>query len=237
MKNVIVVGASSGIGRALALDLARRGWRVGVAARRTDLLAELEAAHPNVVSARTVDVTAPDAPAALEALALAMGGANAFVLSSGVGEANRALLLETELDTLAVNVTGFVAAANAALHHLEARGGGTLVGLSSVAGVRPSGGAVMYAASKNFVSNYMGGLRMRARRKRSGVKVLDVRPGFVRTDMMKAPSPFWVSEPERAARQIADAMEAGRNGTLYVTKRWRLVAWALRLVPERFLPT
>ena len=233
MANAIVVGASSGIGRAIALDLAERGWTVGVAARRTALLSELAAAHPNIGPSASIDVTDVQAAVpALERMIAEMGGVRMVVLSSGVGEANRALALDEELRTLDVNVRGFTAMANVAFHAM--REGGTLVGLSSVAGVRPSGGVPMYSASKAFASNYMEGLALKAARDGSKLVVLDVRPGFVRTAMMKAPNPFWIASPERAARQIVDAAVNGRSGALYVTKRWRLVAWALKALPNRW---
>ena len=234
MAGAIVVGASSGIGRAVAVELARRGERVGVAARRTDLLDELARDEANVVARAAIDVTVVRAAVpALERLIDETGDVRLIVLSSGIGEANRALALDEELRTLDVNARGFTAMANVAFHAMRA--GGTLVGLSSVAGVRPSGGVPIYAASKAFVSSYMAGLALKAARDGSRLKVLDVRPGFVRTAMMKAPNAFWVASPETAARQIVDAALAGRSGTLYVTRRWRLVAWLLKVLPNRWV--
>ena len=120
---------------------------------------------------------------------------------------------------------------NVAVAHLEARGAGHLVGISSLAALRGVGGAPAYAASKAFVSNYLQGVRYRFRKLKLPIVVTDVQPGFVDTAMAKADNLFWVASPQKAARQILAAIR-GRKAHVYVTKRWRLIAWLMRLLPD-----
>ena len=98
----------------------------------------------------------------------------------------------------------------------------------------PAGGgaaAPAYNASKAFVSNYLEGLRVRARKQNLDIAVTDVLPGFVDTAMAQGDGLFWVSPPQKAAKQIANAIDR-RQSRIYVTKRWQIIAWALKLMPD-----
>jgi short-subunit dehydrogenase len=230
MKSAVIIGASSGIGRALATVLSLDGYRVGVVARRTDMLAQLRAELSGPCVIRTVDVAEPElAMPLVRELIDELGDVELFIVSAGTGFENAALAWEPERDTIAVNVLGFAAMVNVAMAHLEARGSGHLVGISSLAALRGIGGAPAYAASKAFVSNYLQGLRYRVTKLKLPVVVTDVQPGFVDTRM--AGGEFWMASPQEAARQIAVAIR-GRKQHLYVTRRWRLVAWLMKFVPD-----
>ena len=229
-QTALIVGASSGIGEAIARQLAARGWRVGLAARRIERLEAL-AAELGGVAARVDLADADEARAALEAFAERLGGVDLWVLNAGIGDLNPDFAWEGERDTIVVDVLGFAAMANAAIHHCLARGRGYIVGVSSVARLLPRPTAVAYSASKAFVSVYLDGLRELARRRGADVSVTEACPGFVRTAMMKMPGTFWVATPEKAARQIIEAT-LKRRKLVYVTRRWRLIAWALRLLPR-----
>jgi short-subunit dehydrogenase len=232
MKSAIVVGASSGIGRALAVALSLDGYRLGVVARRSDLLAELreELAGPCVI--KTIDVSQPDlAMPLLRELIGELGAVELFVISAGTGSNNPTLAWEPERETIEVNVLGFARMVNVAVAHLEARGVGHLVGISSLAALRGIAAAPAYAASKAFVSNYLQGVRYRFKKLKLPIVVTDVQPGFVDTAMAKADNLFWVASPQKAARRILAAVH-GRRDHVYVTRRWRLIAWLMRLMPD-----
>jgi short-subunit dehydrogenase len=232
MKSAIIVGASSGIGRALAVTLSLEGYRLGVVARRTDLLAQLQAELTGPCVIRTVDVSRPElAMPLLQELIEELRDVELFILSAGTGFDNTALDWEPERETIAVNVLGFAGMVNVAVAHLEARGSGHLVGISSLAALRGNRVAPAYNASKAFVSNYLQGVRYRFRKLKLPVVVTDVQPGFVDTRMAGGDRPFWVASPQTAARQIIAAIR-GRRRHVYVTRRWRLVAWLLRIVPD-----
>ena len=158
MRSAIIIGGSSGIGRALAVTLSLEGYRVGVIARRTDLLVRLRTELTGPCVIKTVDVSQPEsAMPLLRELIDELGDVELFIVSAGTGFENAALAWEPEKETIALNVLGFAGMVNVAVAHLETRGSGQLVGISSVAALRGNGVAPAYAASKAFVSNYLQG--------------------------------------------------------------------------------
>jgi len=232
MRAAIVIGASSGIGRALARVLAEHGYRVGLAARRTDLLAELAGQLPTPSFVKAIDIAkADEAMRRLRELIDEMADVELFVLNAGIGFVNPQLDWDRERDTIDVNVSGFTAMANVAVEYLQKRGSGQIVGVSSIAALRGNRAAPAYNASKAFISNYLEALRNRFRKLNLPIVVTDVQPGFVDTAMAKGEGVFWAAAPEKAARQIFTAI-AKRKEHAYVTKRWRLIAWVLKAVPN-----
>ena len=231
-KNAIVVGASSGIGRALAHELAADGYRLGLAARRVERLEVLGRELPTKSYVARIDVAEPEeAMDRLRRLIDAMGEVDLAVISSGVGFLNRDLEWGPERDTVDVNVRGFAAMANVALEHFDERGTGHLVGVSSVAHRFGNPGGPAYNASKAFVSNYLEGLRYRAELGEGDVTITTIEPGFVDTEMAIGDDLFWMASPETAAAQIARAIRRERKHA-YVTRRWRLVARLIDLLPD-----
>jgi short-subunit dehydrogenase len=232
MPNAIIVGASSGIGKELARTLARNGYNVGLAARRVSLLQEIAREIHTRTFVKRIDVSHPDeAMQSLRELIAEMKDVDLFVISSGTGFINPKLEWEPEAETIAVNVSGFTAMANVAAQHLQTRGSGQLVGISSIAALRGNGDAPAYSASKAFMSNYARGLRHRFAKLHLPIYVTDVQPGFVDTPMAKADHKFWVASPEKAAEQIFQAIRK-RKKHVYVTRRWRLVAWLAKTLPD-----
>jgi short-subunit dehydrogenase len=229
----IIVGASSGIGEALARLLAGSGWRVGLAARRLDKLERLAAELGGGARAKRIDLRQEDeARLALASLIDDLGTVDLIILSSGVGEPNPGMNWASEKDTIEVNALGFAAVAQVAMKHFLDRGQGHLVGISSVAKLRGHGDAPSYAATKAFVSVYLDGLRDLAKRRSAGrIAVTEACPGFVATAMMKAPSAFWVASPEAAAESILQAVRR-RAKHAYITPRWGLISLLLRLMPR-----
>ena len=231
VKKAVVVGATSGIGRAVALALSARGYVVGVTGRRSHLLDGLLAELPEAADSARMDVTDPDeARNRFDALAGRLGGVDVVVLSAGTGHTDEAASWDHARETVETNAVGFAALADAAYRHFEARGRGHLVGVTSVAAVRESGAAPAYHASKAFAARYLAGLRHRAAKSGLALTVTDVRPGFVDTAMAKGDGLFWVASPERAASQIVSAIEGSRR-VVYVTRRWRVLATLLAVLP------
>ena len=232
MPNAIVIGASSGIGRALAKVLASHGYNVGLAARRLDLVHAVANEITTRAFVKVIDVSmTADAMRSLQDLIADMKDVELFVISAGTGFVNPTLDWEPEHETIAVNVSGFAAMANVAVSHLQARGSGCLVGISSIAALIGNREAPAYGASKAFMSNYLQGLRYRFAKLRLPIVVTDVQPGFVDTAMAKAGRTFWMATPETAATQIFTAIRKGKTH-VYVTRRWRLIAWLIKAVPD-----
>ena len=232
VRNAIIVGASSGIGKALAGTLSSQGFNVGLAARRVDLLQAVANEIPTRAFVKAIDVSQPvEAMNGLRELIAEMQDVELFVISAGTGFPNPSLDWEPENQTIVVNVTGFAAIANVAASHLQLRGSGCLVGISSIGALFGNPHAPAYGASKAFMSNYLRALRYRFATMRLPIVVVDVQPGFVDTAMAKADRTFWMATPEEAAKQIVAAVRK-RKRHVYVTRRWRLVAWLVKAIPD-----
>ncbi len=231
MKKAIVVGATSGIGKELAIILANHNYKVGITGRRNQLLLTLQASKPENFIISVFDVSEiDDVPQALQKLTDELGGLDLLVLSSGTGKINPELDTAIEQQTNAVNVTGFTAVANWAFNFFERQGSGHFAAITSVAAIRGSRQAPAYGASKAYQVNYLEGLRQKATKLKMPVYVTDIRPGFVDTPMAQAENMFWVAPVEKAAKQIFKAIENKRD-VVYITRRWRLVAFIFRMVP------
>lgn len=231
MKKAIIIGATSGIGRELAKILSLNNYVVGMAGRRTELLSSLRREISESYIKR-IDVTkSEEAITLLNELIQEMGGMDMIVICSGVGFINPELDWKLEKETIGVNISGFATIANAAFKYFANQGSGHIVGISSIAAIRGSGEAPAYNASKAFVSNYLEGLRQKASKSGIGITVTEIQPGFVDTAMAKGEGLFWVAPPEKAARQIFKAITVRKNHA-YITKRWRLIAWLLKIMPR-----
>ncbi|PSP98133.1 short-chain dehydrogenase [Halobacteriales archaeon QS_4_70_19] len=228
--SAIVVGASSGIGEALAREFAAHSYEIGLTARRRDRLELIGNQLPTQAYVARMDVTdTADAREGFRELADAMGEVDVVVLSAGVAPGNPELDWERERQTIDVNVRGFTALATVAMERFEAQGHGRLIGISSVAAHMSVGDVPAYPASKAFVSNYCDGLRYRARGRDADIGVTTIEPGFVDTDL--AGGTFWMCSPETAAAQIYRAVRRGKRKA-FVTRRWRLVAGFLDRLPD-----
>lgn len=230
MKRAIIVGASSGIGRELALLLTANSYTVGITGRRDQLLLNLQAERPDRFMVSVFDVTdVANVPAHLRKLADKLGGLDLLVISSGTGKASTTLDPAINQETNAVNVGGFITVADWAFNYFEQQGFGHLAAVTSVAAIRGNRHAPAYNASKAYQVNYLEGLRQRAFSLKKPIHVTDIRPGFVDTAMASG-NVFWMAPVEKAARQILNAIKCKRN-VVYITNRWRLVAFLLKILP------
>lgn len=193
-RTALVTGASSGIGRCLALGLASRGVEVALAARRLDVL-ETVASEVRAAGGRCrvvgLDVTDGESTvAAVRGVDEEIGGLDLVVACAGVARVRWAGKLAPEdwQQTVDVNVTGAVATLTALVDRMVERKRGHLVGVSSLAGERALPKMAVYCASKAFLSRFLEGLRLDLRG--SGIVVTDVRPGFVRTPMNEGAGPM-----------------------------------------------
>ena len=236
MKNVVIVGATSGIGRDLAVELHHRGYAVGITGRRVNRLEEIADSLGKNVYISQMDVTnTAESRAALDTLISKMGGMDIIVLNAGVGTMRKTLDWKNEQQTIAVNVEGFVNLALQSFELFNKQGAGQIVGISSISALFGYGLAPAYTASKAFISNYMQGLRQKAIHSSSDITVTDIRPGFVETEMTEDnDNMFWVAPSPKAARQIANAIES-KKSRAYITKRWNLIALLIKLLPNQIL--
>ncbi|HEY5371377.1 MAG TPA: SDR family NAD(P)-dependent oxidoreductase [Hanamia sp.] len=233
MKKAIIVGASSGIGRQLAILLAEKNYFVGITGRKKYLLEEMQYQWPKNFIISDFDITNTSIVAKkLEDLVSALGALDLLILSSGKGDINESLDFNIEKEALDLNVAGFTAVADWAINYFQKKQKGHLAAITSVAGIRGSRQAPAYNASKAFQISYLEGLRQKVTKLKLPIIITDIRPGFVNTKMAKGNKRFWVATVEKASRQILYAIETKRS-VAYVTRRWRLIAILMRLLPRQ----
>ena len=231
-KKVIIIGATSGIGREVALIYIAQGWKVGVAGRREAELESLRAEYPEQVYAQTLDVTQEDAPEKLHALIEQVGGMDVFLLSSGIGKQNPTLETDLELATAATNVEGFIRMTNAAFHYFEQQGHGHLAVISSIAGTKGLGAAPAYSATKGFQNIYMDALDQLARMKKLNIRFTDIRPGFVATPLLNNQKKYpMLMEAPIVALDIVSAIEKKKRVAI-IDWKFRLLVFFWRMIPR-----
>jgi short-subunit dehydrogenase len=231
----IIIGASSGIGAELAHQLAAKGYRLGIAARRKELLDQHAAKLPQVKCVRRMDISQPEeALKVFGEMLQELGEVDAIYLVSGLGHLNPELRWDYEAETIRVNALGFAALAGSAWKFFLKQGRGHLIGITSVAAVRAAATTPAYGSSKIFCSHYLQALRLRAIKSRLPIHVTEIRPGFVDTAMGRHDRAFWVAPVPVAVRQILRAVERKKR-VAYVTRRWYFVAGLFRLLPEWLL--
>ncbi|MDD3907381.1 MAG: SDR family NAD(P)-dependent oxidoreductase [Bacteroidales bacterium] len=234
MRKVVVIGATSGIGKGLAKKFAEKGCLVGVTGRRRELLEELKKERPESYMISAFDIT--DTISAIEALndlTSKLGGLDLLIICAGTGDMNTRLDFEIEKRIIETNVIGFTNIVDWGFNYFENQKSGQLVAISSIGGLRGSRHAPSYNASKSYQMNYLEGLRQKSKFIKSSISITDIRPGLVDTDMAKGDSLFWVEPVQKVTNQIFKAIEKRKN-VVYITKRWGIIARILKLMP-RFL--
>ena len=223
-KTIIIIGATSGIGKALFENYAKDGNRLGIVGRRTNLLDELRCQHPSNTHTAAADITKQDEiEQAVQSLYKELGSIDLAIVCSGTGEINSSLDYDMERPTLDTNVTGWTFVVDTLYHIFEQQGHGHLVAITSVGGLRGEPMAPAYSATKAYQINYMEALRKKTFKAGGNIKVTDIRPGLVDTAMAKGEGLFWVMPVEKVARQICKAIRL-KKLKVYVTKRWHLLA-------------
>jgi short-subunit dehydrogenase len=230
--NAIIIGASSGIGRELAIQLSAKGYNLGLTARRVDLLNDLANEINTESFILKMDVAdIENTMKGINDLIEKMGGIDLIIINAGVGFNNPELNWEKEKTTIDVNVAGFCAAANASMKYFISRGGGHLVGISSLAALRGNRYAPAYSASKAFLSNYLEGLRHKVVKEKLPVTITDIKAGYINTAMAQGEYLFWVAPVPKAVKQIVKAIEK-KKPLAYITGRWRVIAWIYQVLPK-----
>jgi short-subunit dehydrogenase len=233
-NRVIIIGATSGIGRALANLYATAGWKLGITGRRNELLdsfvGEQRKINPDAfIVSRCFDVRANDNISNLNQIIEQLGGLDLLIYNSGYGDASESLDWNIEKRTYETNVKGFIEIVHFAYAYFEQQGYGHIAATSSIASIRGNRHAPGYSASKAFMSTYLEGLFMRSLKTKNRVHVTDIQPGFVDTHPMEG-TRFWVAPVEKAARQIFKSIQQKRF-RVYITKRWWIIAQLLKWIP------
>ena len=222
--NIIIIGATSGIGRALFEKYATNGNRIGIVGRRTHLLDELYQEHPDTTITATADITKQDEIArAIDILYSELKHIDLAIVCSGTGDINASLDYAVERPTIDTNVMGWTFVVDTLYNIFEQQGHGHLVAITSAGGLRGEPMAPAYSASKAYQINYMEALRKKAYKSGNHIHITDIRPGLVNTAMAKGEGLFWVMPVEKVASQIITTIRK-QMSKVYVTKRWHILA-------------
>ena len=234
LSKVIVVGASSGIGEAMARQLAQAGAEVAIVARRESELTRLAAERPGKLHVYVHDVSNVDeVPALFERIERDLGGVDGLIYAPGVmpklAESEYAFAKDRAMVT--VNLLGAMAWMNQAAARFEAARSGTILGISSIAGERGRRGNPGYTATKAALTTYLEALRNRC--SRYGVNIVTIKPGFVDTAMTRGlKGLFWLISAEKAAKLALAMARRGNSAAGFVPSRWALVAFIVRSLPS-----
>ncbi len=232
-KHIIIMGASSGIGREVALRFIAEGWRVGIAARRESSLQELKALYPNQVEYDVIDITNPEAPDKLIKLIDRLGGMDIYFHCSGMGHQNTKIDINIELDTVRTNVLGFTQMIDTAFNYYKQHNlAGHIVAVSSIAGTKGLGVSPSYSATKRYNNIYLDCLDQLARMQGLKITFTDIRPGFVTTalldDGQHYPAQMTV---EYAADKIFKAVMKKKRVAI-IDWKYSLLVFFWRMIPR-----
>ena len=229
MRCAIVVGASSGIGQEVAKLLMKKGWTVGVAARREDKLKALGAA-----AVEQIDVTKEDATERLQALISQLGGMDLFFYASGIGKQNRELEADIELATVETNGLGFTRMIGEAYRYFAQQGSGHIAAITSIAGTKGLGPAPSYSATKAMQNVYLQALEQQANARGLKIHFTDIRPGFVDTALLSGDFHYpMMLKPDKVAKEIISAINHHQHIRV-IDWKYRLLTALWRRIP-RFL--
>ncbi|PJZ70100.1 short-chain dehydrogenase [Leptospira perolatii] len=236
-KKIIVVGASSGIGKEIATELLKQGHQVALISRREKELKKIadsfnnsktKLAHPFKHDVKEYS----GAHSLFAKIVKSLGGLDEIYYASGVMHRIGAEEFPTEKDIemLEVNLLGCVAWCNEAASYFQKQKSGKIVGISSVAGDRGRRGNPVYNTTKAGMTTYLEALRNRLAVK--GIQVVTAKPGMVETPMTEGlPGLLWPVTANEAAKSILKKADAGKEN-FYIPARWALVSCIIRMIPS-----
>lgn len=226
----IIVGASSLLSQEIAKQLAKQDVELVLLAQDPDSISEFAQSLPTKVRVQALQIDQPAAIiATLETLWQQLDSVHLVLVNTGLNSYDATLPWQPEADIITVNVQGFSAICNTAFRLFTEQGYGQLAAINSIAGLR-GGPSVAYHASKAYASNYLEGLSMHAQRLKLPITITDLQLGLLDKAALQR-SRLWLSPPDEVARQVIKAMQSAKRKA-YITKRWRLVAWLTKLLPE-----
>ncbi len=239
-KNVIITGASSGIGAALAHEFANRGYNLALCARRIEKLETLKSSltekhkHIQVMTA-ALDVNALDTlPHVLNEIRQEFGHIDIVIANAGIAGVRRTGSgdLTKDKQILQTNLFGAIATIDAAVAIFREQGYGQIVGMSSFSAFRGIPGSAAYSASKAALTNYLQAVGTELFRLKE-IKVTAIHPGFIRTEIDDNIDKFpFVIEADKAAKTMVNAIEKGKSDIVVPSWPWALLRKVIPRLPE-----
>lgn len=236
MKNAIIFGATSGIGKNLTELLVKDGYKVAITGRRLEKLTEIKNQFPEQILIKQNDIQdVNDVEKIFNEIVTEFKTIDLVVQSSGVAYINPKLEWNKEEQSINTNVLGVTKLYVLAYNLFRKQQFGHLVGISSIASIRGNRSAPVYFASKAYQKAYLESLYIKTKTiKSKKVSITEIRPGFVDTDMALGEDIFWLVPLEKATNQIYTAIKKKKR-VAYISKRWQLIAWVLKIAPAWLL--
>jgi len=238
MKKVIITGASSGIGEAIAMEYASKGYALGLIARRMDRLQALKdklSEQGSIVAIRALDVTDDQQILpTFESISDELGGVDIVIANAGITAVHRTGKDDFEMNRkiIQINLVSAMATVDAAARLFrESKSKGQIVGVSSVSAFRGIPGSAAYSGSKAGFSNYLGAVRMELKNK--GISVTTVHPGFVATELAENMEKYpFVITAEAAAKTIVSGIDKKSANIIVPKLPWSVLSHLINVVPD-----
>lgn len=231
MKKAIVIGGTTGIGRAVSGQLIKNNYKVAVTGIEKEIIAELKKSDANDLIIQYLDCINDDVIQNILSLIKELGGLDLLVFSAGIGNLNKNLGYKVENKANQLNVLAFTEVIDWTYRYFEQQGHGHLVAVTSLSGLFGCSVAPAYHAAKAYQISYMEGMAQKARKSGKPIYVTDVRPGYVETPMTEDKKVFWMASKEKAAKRIFFLIKRKKSYG-YISKRWFFPAVILRALPS-----
>lgn len=228
---IIILGATSGLGRGTAELFAAAGHQVGIAGRRVERLEQLYQKYPDHIVYEEIDVTDSYMEKGLEMLIQKLGGCDLFLYSSGVGKTNFDMEYSNEKWTNDVNVNGFVKAVCFMFQYFKTQGHGHIAAISSVAGFRGIGGSSSYSAGKGYQRLYLEAMAHASNTRKLNIKYTTIIPGFVDTEIIADQNYPLTLSCDKAVKIIYRGLLKQKR-KIYVDGKWRYISGLMRIIPS-----
>lgn len=241
-KRIVIVGASSGLGKEIALIFLEKGWKVGIASRNIEALKEIEKLYPQSAVSQQIDINNEDAIINLENLIKELGGIDVYFHSSGIGSQNTLIDINTEISTCKTNVLGFTRMVDYMYNYFKANNiTGQICVISSIAGTKGLGVSPAYSATKRFQNTYIECLEQLSNMQKLNISFTDIRPGFVKTALLNDGNNYpMLMDVKYAAKKIVSAVERKKRIAIVdwkysiLVKFWKLIPrWLWVRIPVK----
>lgn len=231
-RRIVIMGATSGIGLRSAIILALAGWRVGVAGRNLEVLKKLKKRLPKAIEYERIDITSKDASKGLIKLIDKLGGMDTYFHVSGIYASDDNLDSEKEVATLETNVVGFARMTSTAYKYFkDTKRKGQIAAVTSIAGTNGIGLMAAYSASKKFDQTYLTALDQLAHIQGVDVTFTDIRPGWIRTPLLRADRNYPMDMTlDEAVPKILCALLCRRRVAI-IGRRWEALYLLWRCLP------
>lgn len=227
--NILIIGATSGIGKELLSQYVKQEHKVIACGRRENILNKFQKLNAAVKGVQ-LDICDIDSTTQTISSLFAQTRIDIAIVTAGIGDLNPTLDNTIELNTLQTNVTAWTNCVDLLYKSFQKQSFGHLVLITSVGGLRGEPAAPAYSASKAYQMNYAEALKKKAFKNLPSLTITEIRPGLVDTAMAKGDGLFWVMPTNVVVKQILRAINK-KQATCIVTKRWRIVHFIMRHLP------